>query len=106
MLRRLAFAAALLLGLGASAEAAEVKAQIKLFQFAPKEVRVKAGDSVAWTNGDAIPHSVTADGEGKPAFDTGLFTEGEVRKIAVTTPGRYGFHCARHASMKGTLIVE
>ncbi len=94
--------------LAGSAAAQDTAARIATFQFAPKEITVAAGSTVTWTNMDGIEHSVTADAaaDGKAAFDTGLFTKGESRTLTFSEEGTYPFHCARHASMTGTITVK
>ena len=92
----------------ATALAKQVRAEISVFQFTPIEIRASVGDTVTWTNNDAIEHSVTSDtmSLGRPLFDTGFFEAGESRKIAFEEPGTWLFHCARHPSMQGKIIVK
>jgi plastocyanin len=89
------------------AAASAIAADIKGFQYKPKAITVRAGETVTWTNQDGIEHSVTSgtpDAAGM-TFDTGLFTKGEARSITFDEPGTYAFFCARHNSMKGTVTV-
>jgi len=106
---RIAGAAILLWGLaiGHAASAADQAAAIKLFQFQPKALEVKAGTTVTWTNGDDIEHSVTAGEPGKEskAFDSGFFKKGGAYSFTFTTPGTYTYFCKRHNSMKATVTV-
>ena len=92
----------------AAALAKEVRADISVFQFMPAEIQAVAGDTVTWTNRDAIEHSVTSDttSSGQPAFDTGFFDAGESRSLTFGEPGTWTFHCARHLSMQGKIIVK
>ncbi|MBA3943824.1 MAG: cupredoxin domain-containing protein [Herpetosiphonaceae bacterium] len=88
--------------------AAKVLAEIKLFQFKPNVLEIKAGTTVVWTNGDAIEHSVTS---GTPptangAFDSGFFTQGQSFTFTFTKPGTYSYFCMRHNSMTGTIVVK
>lgn len=92
----------------APATAAETaNAQIKLFQFQPKELDVKAGTTVAWENGDDIQHSVTAGMAGKKAkgFDSGFFAKGERFEHTFAEPGTFPYFCMRHPSMTGKIVV-
>ena len=86
----------------APAAAADFEAEIATFQFKPKTMTVKVGDSVTWTNLDGADHSVTAAGD----FDTGLFGKGESRTITFEMAGTFVFHCSRHGSMTGEIVVE
>ncbi len=105
---RLLLTALLLVAAAGSAPAADVAVTISTFQFDPKEVVARQGDRIVVSNNDGTNHSFTADAaEGAaPAFDTGLFGKGEEASVVAPAPGAYGFHCARHPSMKGTLKVE
>jgi plastocyanin len=101
---RILILAALIAGTG-SAMAADAK--IKLFQYQPSPIEVKAGESVTWTNGDDIEHSVTAGAPGKEsgAFDSGFFKKDGTFTQAFDKPGEYDYFCKRHNSMKGKVVV-
>lgn len=85
-----------------------VTIDIKLFQFRPKELVVKPGTTVTWTNGDAIEHSVTAGAPGKPsdAFDSGYFTKGGSYAHTFAAPGTFTYFCKRHPNMHAVVKVE
>lgn len=72
------------------------------FQFeAPASV--EGGATVAITNNDSAPHTVTAD---DGAFDSGqIDADGSGSFTAPAEPGTYAFHCEIHTSMKGELVV-
>ncbi len=79
------------------------------FEFGPREIRVKAGTAVTWTNEGQRQHSATAvDG----SFNTGLYGAGESRSITFDTPGTFVYYCELHGApdgssgMVGTVIVE
>jgi amicyanin len=101
-LKALAAGAALLASVGMSA-AAEIKVGIDNFTFNPKEVRVKAGDTVVWTNNDDIPHTVASPRnniKSKP-LDTG-----DSFSFTFATPGAYDYFCSLHPHMTGRIVVE
>lgn len=79
---------------------ASIEVDMKDFEFLPKEVTVKAGDSVTFTNGDKAPH--TAEGE---AFDTDRLDRGQSKRIAFDKPGTYEYFCDFHRFMTGTVEV-
>ena len=85
-----------------------VTSDIKLFQFKPKMLEVKAGTTVTWTNGDAIEHSVTAGAPAKEtgAFDSGFFGKGGTWSHTFSEPGTYSYFCKRHNSMMATITVR
>jgi plastocyanin len=86
---------------------ATTSVDIKLFQFSPKELEVKKGDTVTWTNGDAIEHSVTSGKPGKAtkAFDSGFFTQGLSFTHTFDEAGSFTYFCKRHPSMQATVKV-
>jgi plastocyanin len=72
--------------------------------FSPNPGVVKAGQTVAWHNGDVITHTATAD---NGAFDTGAIAPGATSAaIKMTSAGSIGYHCSIHPSMVGTLQVQ
>ena len=76
---------------------------IKAFAFAPEEVRVSVGDTVAWTNDDMFIHTIAAD--------SGAWTSAELRPgqryvFVARRSGRFAYHCAAHPVMKALLIVS
>lgn len=96
-------------GGGHAAHGALVSAQqpaavrIADFNFAPKEITVRAGTTVTWTNEGRAPHTVTAD---KGAFDSKRMGNGATFSFTFDTPGTYEYHCDIHPSMTGEVTVE
>lgn len=87
-----------------STDAGTVSATIVDFSFSPATVTAKVGDVVVWTNEGEAPHTATLDDQ--PACDTGTLAGGASGGIVFQAPGTYAFHCAIHASMKGTVEVS
>ena len=85
------------------ASAATGVVDIAGFAFSPPLVEVSAGTTVAWTNGDSAPHTVTAEGG---AFDSGTLATGDRFEFAATTSGTIRYLCAIHPAMTGTLVVR
>jgi plastocyanin len=75
--------------------------QIKNFAF-PTGITIKAGDSIAWSNGDTAPHTVTFDDN---SCDSGQIAAGTAVTVTYSKAGSYPFHCKVHPTMKGTLTV-
>ena len=70
--------------------------------FAPADIEVPVGTTVDWTNQDPFAHTVTArDG----AFDSGTLDGGEAFSQTFGEPGTFGYFCAIHPSMTGTVTV-
>lgn len=86
-------------------EAAMAKNSVEMkdFAFSPKELTVKVGSTVTWTNNDLPGHSATADDK---SFDTGVFSQGESATVTFDKVGTFSYHCTPHPNMKATIIVE
>jgi plastocyanin len=70
--------------------------------FDPAQISVQPGATVAWTNGDSVPHTVTAvDG----AFDSGIFDPGANFTWTFDQPGSFDYACQLHPQMQGTVTV-
>jgi plastocyanin len=75
--------------------------------FNPKQITVKAGTTVVWTNKDTMAHTVTADNN---SFDSGNLNPGDTFKFTFTKAGTFPYHCKYHGGpngqgMSGTIIV-
>jgi plastocyanin len=102
--RVLVLAAATVLVLSAPvALAKDHKVSIKDVSFSPKEVKVKKGDTVTWTNADERDHTVTAD---DGSFKSGKLGDGAAFRQKFDKPGRYKYHCDYHPRMKAAVVVE
>jgi plastocyanin len=88
--------------LTASSEAS-VQATIDNFSFGPKELTVKAGTTVQWTNKDDIPHTVTSD---NGVFSSPVMDTNQVFQYTFAKPGKFSYHCKLHPSMTGVVMVQ
>jgi plastocyanin len=93
----------------AAAQAApEAAVAVRVFQLHPKELEVRAGTRVTWTNEDAIEHTVTSGApdnkDGK--FDGALRGKGTTFSHTFTQPGTYPYFCARHRAIRGEIRVK
>ena len=80
---------------------------ISNFKFEPKEVKVKAGAVVTWTDSGGR-HTVTSD---DGSFDSGPLTGGGSYQHKFELPGGYPYYCAFHGErggkdMAGVVTVE
>jgi plastocyanin len=79
-------------------------------QFDPKDITVKAGETITFTNDESIPHDVhKTSGPGKDfaSGDTGGMQQGDTFKLKLTEAGEYGYVCNVHApGMAGTITVK
>lgn len=60
--------------------------EIELFQYQPETIEIQAGDSVTWTNADAIEHSATFE-TAEMDIDTGLFQQDESMTLTLPDAG-------------------
>jgi plastocyanin len=87
---------------------ADPEVTIKLFQFKPTPIEVKAGTRVTWTNTDPITHTVTSgtpenrDGQ----FNSPLAGNGTSFSFTFTRAGTYSYFCDRHQHMRGEIRVN
>jgi aldose sugar dehydrogenase len=92
--------------------------------FSPNPVVLKAGQAVAWTNADVIPHqpvqntaaasgNAGADGygggtpgNGSSGFNVGMLAPGATSNaLSFTSAGTLNYHCSIHPSMTGTITI-
>jgi len=80
-----------------------VQAAIDNFAFTPKELRIKSGSTVLWTNKDDIPHTVTSDNNvfASPVLDTN-----QKFQFTFANPGKFSYFCKLHPMMTGAVVVE
>ena len=91
-----------------SADGALAAATVRVFQFQPGALEVRAGTRVTWTNQDDITHTVTSGLPGSPdgRFDVQLAGKGTSGNASFAEPGVYPYFCARHPSMRGEVVVR
>jgi len=77
---------------------------IKLFQYQPGRIQVKAGTTVTWINDDEIFHTITAEKKAS-GFNAPLAGKGESFSFTFTQPGIYIYYCERHEHMRGEIEV-
>jgi len=101
-----------------SHEAATVEMQTHL--FSPREVTIRAGESVTWKNASNEVHTVTADPlkgsnpdsvvlpPGAKAFHSGEIRPGKSWRQTFTATGTYRYVCTLHErdGMTGTVVVR
>lgn len=87
------------------AASSDVTIDIKDFAYS-KNVTVKKGTKVTWTNQDSTAHTVSAD-TGSPAGgpDSGTLKDGESYSMTFNTVGTFNYNCKFHSSMKGNVAV-
>lgn len=99
--RRRLIALAALAGFARPAKAEGAVVEIRKFAFAPAELEIAAGGTVAFVNLDLVAHTATGD-----AFDTGMLKKGQRAEIAFLEPGTFAYLCKLHPHMKGRIVVR
>jgi amicyanin len=91
---------------GKQAASSEVNVDIKGFAFTQKDITVKKGTKVTWTNQDSVKHDVVSD-DGAPAGGPKgpLLAKGESYSFTFDTVGTFPYHCTPHTYMKAVVTV-
>jgi plastocyanin len=93
----------LALALAGPADGAVIDVKIQGSAYQPASVTIAPGDTVHWTNGDFVTHTVTSDTAGQ--FESGDMGMGATFSHTFDTPGSYPYHCVWHGFMTGTVTV-
>ena len=91
---------------GAAKPGGAVTVSMKNTLFVPRDVKVKVGDTIRWTNDDPFPHTVTKTGGPGPKFDSGTVDGGEAYKQKFTQAGKIDYVCTIHPRQVGTITVD
>jgi plastocyanin len=81
-----------------------VHVRMKDILFEPEHVTVKIGQTVRWTNGDAVAHNVTAKKGADFASDS--LSRGETFDAKLDKAGTIAYVCTLHSGQKGSITVE
>jgi plastocyanin len=71
--------------------------------YTDSKLEVATGTTVAWSNQDQVPHTVTGDDN---SFDSGVIDSGAVWRHTFDHTGSYSYHCTLHPFMKATVVVR
>lgn len=77
--------------------------EIKDFAFSPKELTIKKGDTIIWTNKDNVGHTATADNE---KFNSRMLNKDENYSFTFYESDEFSYYCSPHPYMKAKIIVE
>lgn len=89
-----------------------VEVEMENVAFVPKEITIKVGDTVRWTNNDPVVHTVTS-GDPGDADEGALFDSGDIIQFdsfthQFTEAGEFIYHCRRHSqtpAMVGAKVI-
>src|SRR5215216_5001782 len=84
------------------ARAEDTEVHIDNFTFEPREIRVKVGTTVTWTNRDDIPHTIVSAGK----FRSKTLDTDDTFAFTFTAAGDYRYFCSLHPHMTGMVKVE
>jgi amicyanin len=73
------------------------------YEYAPKNITVKKGTTVTWTNQDSVAHTVTAKAGSGP--DSSLLAKGQSYSYTFNNVGSFDYYCKPHPYMTGTVTV-
>ena len=85
----------------APALAATRNVTIAGFVYSPDPATISVGDTVRWTNNDAVAHTATGSG-----FNTGTIAAGSSKAVTFNSAGTFAYRCTIHPSMTGTVVVK
>ena len=98
-------APALLALVSFSAVAAEVVVEIQNYTYQPREVQIKAGDTVRWVNREKrTSHSILFPSEN--GFESDRIFPDESWQRNFPKAGTYPYTCGPHPEMKGSVVVS
>jgi plastocyanin len=81
-----------------------VAIKMQNIQFDPKDVTVKVGQKVTWTNDDSVDHNVTA--QSGADFKSNNFGNGGTFSFTPDKAGTIKYVCTIHPGMTATLTVQ
>jgi plastocyanin len=79
--------------------------------YNPNPVKVKSGDTVAWTNNDSQIHTVTSgidssDPNMGKVFDSSMLSQNQTFSYKFTNAGEFSYFCELHPTMVGKVVVS
>jgi len=97
-----------------TASAGEREVVMEAQAFSPQVMTIHVGDRVTWMNHDKLEHFLTSSGPVSRSVATQVgdlefhqrMIPGSDYSHSFKEPGVYGYFCAIHMGMWGTLVVE
>jgi len=80
---------------------ADYEVLIENHAFKPDSLTIHVGDTVKWTNNDAVGHSIVFD-----EFESGLLKKGDSYTHLFDTAGTFTYKCGPHPDMTATIEVQ
>lgn len=80
-----------------------ISMNIRDYAFQTKNLRVKVGSTVVWTNQDDVKHDVKSDDGSFTSSE--LLAKGQSYSYTFSKAGTYTYHCSPHPYMTGRVEV-
>ncbi len=80
----------------------EAEVKIDNFSFSPTPLKVKAGTTVTWKNGDDVPHNIEST---QHKFSSPVLDTDQKFQFVFKDPGEYTYFCKLHPKMTGKIVV-
>jgi len=78
---------------------------ISNYSYSPSKLTIKKGQSVKWTNFDAVKHNVMPDNQKSVFSASELLAKNESYTTTFDTVGTFSYYCSPHPYMKATIEV-
>jgi plastocyanin len=88
----------------ASSSGGGVAIKMQNIAFDPKDVTVKVGQKITWTNDDSVDHNVTS--QSGESIKSDNFGKGATFSFTPTKAGTINYVCTIHPGMTATLTVQ
>ncbi len=79
-----------------------VTVEMTNFSYAPKDLTVRAGDTVRWVNNSSTPHTTTSSGN----WDSSIVASGRSFERTFNSTGTFNYLCDLHPGQTGTITVQ
>ncbi|RMF02894.1 MAG: PKD domain-containing protein, partial [Bacteroidetes bacterium] len=76
--------------------------EVRDFDFSPRDIEVKVGDTVRFVWTGVVPHTTTSDATSGPdSWDSGLLGEGATYDVVIRNEGYHPYYCIPHGGPGG-----
>ncbi|OCX52755.1 hypothetical protein BEL04_14340 [Mucilaginibacter sp. PPCGB 2223] len=89
-------------GTGTGGPTGGASVSIQNFAFVPDTIRIKAGQTVTWTNKDSAPHTATSL---NGVFGSNNLATNQTFQFTFNTAGTFSYHCTVHPMMATAYVI-
>lgn len=93
---------------GESGSVHKINVPRNTLKLEPREISIKAGDTIKWTNSDSRKHNLASIPGSGPTDELEIFSvmePGDTFTHTFTLPGEYPYFCFIHNQMSGHITV-